>query len=320
MRLKGHDQRFLRPPGSFAKASDPLPAWLAPHITETSMALLDREEYIEQAYFFRTFHERLEENLPAQEVLASIREEILATTKLPLALDVLRGELMHTGRICEGMVRLAHYFAPFQAFVVARAEEDRSKFDQRTALQVLEREARFRSESPSPQGLFVFQFECIARNRLGYNDGMAAMAQDPMYDSDWRDWILKARTQLGAVEFADLIYYRSESFVEERRRTADPEYVPSVRTLFGRQEGRIARANRGKDPLYLFAALQRQLGYPSVPRSKSARDLQLPPLLEQRLQRLEKRLQLLESETQGNVDLSEFYANPPKFSDDVDSE
>ena len=99
------------------------------------MPLLDREEYIEQAYFFRTFHERLDESLPSQEILSSIREEILATTKLPLALDVLRDELMHKGKICEGMAHLSHYFAPFQAFVMDRAEEDRSKFDQRIAFQ-----------------------------------------------------------------------------------------------------------------------------------------------------------------------------------------
>jgi len=282
------------------------------------MALLDREEYIEQAYFFRSFHERLDENLPSQEILMGIREEILATTKLPLALDVLRTELMHKGKICEGMAHLSHYFAPFQAFVMARAEEDRSKFDQRIALQVLEREAKYRADSPSPPGLFVFQFECLARNRLGYHDGMAAIAADPIFDDEWRDWILKARTQLGSVEFADLIFFRSEAYVDERRRTAGPDYMPTTRLLFGRQEGRIARANRGKDPLYLFAALQRQLGYPSVPRAKSARELQLPPLLEQRLQRLEKRLQLLESESQGKLDLSEFYANPPQFSDDAD--
>ena len=32
--------------------------------------VLDREEYVEQAYFFRTFRERLADNLPAQDVLA----------------------------------------------------------------------------------------------------------------------------------------------------------------------------------------------------------------------------------------------------------
>ncbi|MBS0203367.1 MAG: hypothetical protein JSS49_10740 [Planctomycetes bacterium] len=280
------------------------------------MPQLDREEYIEQAYFFRTFHERLDENLPSQEILLSIREEILATTKLPLALDVLRDELTHKGKLCEGMSLLGHYFAPFQAFVMARSEEDKSKFDQRIALQVLEREAKYRAETPQPAGLFVFQFECIARNRLGYSDGMSAIAADPMYDTDWRDWILKAGTQLGVVEFADLIYYRSEAYVEERRRTAGAEYTPSSKILFGRQEGRIARANRGKDPLYLFGALQRQLGYPAIPRAKSARELQLPPLLEQRLQRLEKRLQLVEAESQGKLDLSEFYTNPPQLEAD----
>ena len=280
------------------------------------MPLLDREEYIEQAYFFRTFHERLNEDLPSQEILASIREEILATTKLPLALDVLRGELMLKGKLCEGMTLLSHYFAPFQAFVMQQAEQDRTKFDQRVAFQILEREAKYRSEAASPAGLFVYQFECLARNRLGYHDGMTAIADDPMFDTDWRDWIRKARQQLGTVEFADLIYYRSEFFVEERRKSSGPDYEPSTPILFGRQEGRIARANRGKDPLYLFAALQRHLGFPTVPRSKGAGEFKLHPLLEIRISRLEKRLQLLESESQGKLDLSEFYVKPPEFADD----
>ena len=38
---------------------------------------LDRDEYVEQAYFFRVYRERIEENVPAQEVLANIREELL---------------------------------------------------------------------------------------------------------------------------------------------------------------------------------------------------------------------------------------------------
>ena len=41
----------------------------------------------------------------------------------------------------------------------------------------------------------------------------------------------------------------------------------------------------------------------------------LHPQLENRLSRLEKRVQLLEGETQGKLDLSEFYANPPRFED-----
>jgi len=276
---------------------------------------LDREEYIEQAYFFRTFGERLEENLPAQEILEGVREEILATTKLPMAIDVLRGELMHEGKLSRGMAHLGHYFTPFQAFVMQKAEEDKSKFDQRTALVVLEREARYRSETPTPAGLFIYQFECLARNRLGYDRGLEAVAADPMFDDVWRDWIKKMRMRLGENDFADLIYFRSEWFIEEQRRQNEA-YQPSAPVLFGRQEGRIAKANRGKDPLYLFAALQRQLGYPAIPRVKTVDQLKLHPQLENRLSRLEKRLQLLEGESQGKLDLSEFYANPPKFTDE----
>jgi hypothetical protein len=279
---------------------------------------LDREEYIEQAYFFRTFGERIEENLPSQEILEGVREEILATTKLPMAIDILRGELMHEGKLSRGMAHLGHYFTPFQAFVMQKAEEDKSKFDQRTALVVLEREARYRSETPTPAGLFIYQFECLARNRLGYDRGLEAVAADPMFDDVWREWIKRVRMRLGENDFADLIYFRSEWFVEEQRRQAE-DFQPAAPVLFGRQEGRIAKANRGKDPLYLFAALQRQLGYPSIPRVKTVDQVKLHPQLENRLSRLEKRLQLLEGESQGKLDLSEFYANPPKFADDADA-
>lgn len=282
------------------------------------MSILDREEYIEQAYFYRTFHERLKEDVPAQEILADLREEILATTKLPLAIDVLRGEVLLKGRMSEGMAALPHYFTPFQVYVASQAESDRSKFDQFTALEILEREATYRSNQPTAAGLFVYQFECLARNRLGYDKGMSAIAADPFYDANWRDWILRTRHRLGAHEFADMIYYRSEHFVEDRkRRTGDPTYRPGAPVLFSQSEGRIAKAHRGKDPLFLFAALQRQLNYPSVPRSFRADDgSKLPDHLELRLQRLEKRLNLAEAEQKGKLDLSEFYIKPPAFPDD----
>src|SRR4029079_16998719 len=96
-------------------------------------ALLDREEYIEQAYFFRVFRERLYENVPAQEILSTIHEEILSTTKLPLAIEFLKGEILHTGRLSLGMAHLVHYFTPFQTFVFSQSVEDRSHFETRTA-------------------------------------------------------------------------------------------------------------------------------------------------------------------------------------------
>ena len=282
-----------------------------------SAPLLDREEYIEQAHFFRVYRERLEENVPSQEILSTVHEEILATTKLPLAIEFLRGEIVHTGKISDGMERLSHYFTPFQTFVMSRAEADRSRFHQKIALQILQREAEYLCGTPTPAALFVYQFECIARNLLGYDRGMMAIAEDPLYNEEWRAWILKARLQLGETDFGDLIYYRSEHHVEERRRaTGRDDYQPSHPVLFGVQEGRIAKANRGKDPLYMFAALQRQLGYPSVPRIKpKPAGPVIPPAIEQRFQRLEKRLKLLESEVKGELDLTQFYAEPPDSSE-----
>src|SRR3954469_25088955 len=142
---------------------------------------LDREEYIEQAYFFRTFRERVQENVPAQEVLERLHEEILATTRLPLAIQFLATELKHTGELASGFDRLSHYFTPFQAFVVSQAEREGQRFSLATALLVLEREATYRTGTASPAGLFVFQFETLSRNRLGYGDGLAAMAGDAIY-------------------------------------------------------------------------------------------------------------------------------------------
>ena len=279
-------------------------------------ALLDREEYIEQAYFFRICRERTEENTPAQDVLLNLKDEVLATTRLPLAIDFLLGELSHTGKLGRGMARLKHDFTVFQAFVVERAEDEESRFDMRVGFQILENEAEYRaSESPTPQGLFVYQFECVSRNRLGYDAGMQAIAQDPIFDDDWRTWILKIRRELGTVDFADLLYLRSQFRVDSvRRRNHNPDYQPSYPILFGAQEGKIAKANRGKDPLYMFAALQRQLGYPRVPRPRPSRTRPLfDPHVELRFQRLENRLTMLEAEGKSTgVDLSQFYVKPPE--------
>src|SRR5262249_50411296 len=156
---------------------------------------------------------------------------------------------------------------PFQAFVLRQTEQEGTRISIETALLVLEREAEYRSGKPTSPGLFMYQFEVLCRNRLGYNEGLTGMAGDPFYDQDWRDYLELVRRQVGAVDFADLVYLRSEFYVLEQRRQ-DPSYRPPYPPLFGEKEGKIAKANRGHDPLYLFAALQRQLGYPEVPRPK----------------------------------------------------
>ena len=88
------------------------------------MPVLDREEYIEQAYFFHTFRERLVDGLPSQDILARIGEELLSTTKLPIAVSFLHSEIKVSGLMSPAMERIGHYFTPFQAHVISQAELD----------------------------------------------------------------------------------------------------------------------------------------------------------------------------------------------------
>ncbi|SFI99686.1 hypothetical protein [Planctomicrobium piriforme] len=272
--------------------------------------LLDREEYVEQAHFFRVLRERLADNSPVQEVLAGLREEILATTRLPMAIDFLLGELQLKGHLGNGMARLGHYFAPFQTFIISSAEDEGARLDFAIALRILEREAHFRASPPvNLAALFIYQFECLARNRLGYDFGMVAISEDPAYPPVWKTWISRVRFELGTAEFADLVYAQSEQYVEDvRRQRRDPDYQPTTTMLFDANAGRIARANIGKDPLYMFAALQRQLGYPVVPRFLSNKTGPvLHPQTEMRLQRMEARMALIEQEQRGGLDITKFY-------------
>ena len=273
--------------------------------------MLDREEYIEQTYFFRTLRERMiEEQIPTQNVLDRLPEEILAITRLPLAIQFLSTELKHSGLLASGFARLPHYFTPFQTFVIEQAEDERNRFSIDIALLVLEREAQYRSGTPTPQGLFVYQLESLSRNRLGYGEGLKSIQADPFYDADWRHYIDFVRRQLGVIDFADLVYVRSELAVMEQRRQT-PEYEPRFPPLFAEKEGKIAKANRGRDPLYLFAALQRQLGYPEVPRIKTKDDPNVKiRQLQIKIKELETRIKLLEREVGGKLDLSEFLAKP----------
>jgi hypothetical protein len=276
--------------------------------------VLDREEYIEQAYLFRILRERMAEGLAMQEVLQQVSQEILATTRLPYAVQFLTAEVKHTGLLSSGFARLPHYFTPFQAFVVRCTEDEKLRFATETALMVLQREAEYRAGNPTPSGLFVYQFEVLCRNRLGYADGLTSMIGDPFYPPQWREFVQMVRDQVGLVEIAEMIYLRSEQYLLERRRH-EPDYEPPLPPVFGAKEGRIAAANRGKDPLYLFAALQRQLNYPEVPRPRPHDDLSLKlQAIEARLRELDARLKLVEGELRGQVDLSQL-GKPELLSD-----
>jgi len=274
---------------------------------------LPREEYVEQAHFFRTLLERMTRNEPMQDVLAAAKEEVLATTRLPMAIDFMLDELKHHGVFAEAMRKLAHYFTPFQTYVVAEAESEILRFDLRTGLEILTREALYRAEEATPQGLFVYQFESVARNRLRYDQALDAMAADPAYSDDWKTWIRSVRRRLGMADVADLIYVCSDYYPVMQARQGREVQPPRLPYLFGEREGRIALANRRKDPMYLFSALHRHLGYPEVPRPKPMDES--PRILEglgRRMERVEQRLKLLEEEQKGGIDLNQFYSPQEK--------
>lgn len=268
--------------------------------------VLDREEYIEQSYFFRTLRERLGENMAMQDILSRVHEEILSTTRLPLAIQFLATEIKHTGLLSSGFARLPHYFTAFQAFAIQQTEDEKKRFSIDVALLILEREALYRAATPTPAGLFVYQFEALSRNRLGYDEGLLSLHADPFYDSDWKAFLMMVHRQVGVVDFADLVYLRSLRYVQDTRRQT-PDYEAPVVPLFGEKEGKIAKASRGRDPLYLFAALQRQLGYPEVPRPRTSDDINTKlEALKVKVKELETRLKLVEGEQRGHIDLSEF--------------
>ena len=271
--------------------------------------VLDREEYVEQAYLFRTLRERLSDGIPAQEVLDVVKQELLATTKLSHAMTLMVSALRHRGELAGVFQRLNHYFTPYQAHLIGQAESDSSRLLFTQALLILEREAEYRAKSPTLQGLFIFQIEALSRNRLGYVGGIQAMQGDGFYDDDWVDFMNLVKKHLGWRELAELIYARSEHYVS-RRRYADPGYEPNFPILFGEKEGKIAAANIRKDPKFLFSTLQRQLDYPVVPRLPRRQSEQnVVADLVRRLKNLETKVGVLEAELNGTLDLEQFYVN-----------
>jgi hypothetical protein len=262
---------------------------------------------VEQAYLFRGLASRMQSAEPIQEMLVHLREEILATTNLPHAIDYLLAELNHVGTMSSAMGKMTHYFTPFQTYLISEAENERGRFDMQLALAILEHEANMRSNDVQRVTLFFFQFETICRNRLNYDFGLAAMSQDPVFDDVWTRWILDIRHKIGIVDIADLVYVHSEHY-KNRNSHLEEDDSPGP-FLFGVKEGRIALANRNKENLYFFSALQRQLSYPAAPkpiRKDPTEDLL--PKMKRMLERFEVRLKLLEDEQRDKgIDLSQFY-------------
>ena len=96
------------------------------------------------------FRERLLDGLHVAGHPARIGEELLSTTRLPLAVSFLCTDVKGPGpdgaRPWRGSAITS---PPFQTHVVDQAEQDTSRFAMEQALLVLEREAKFKAENPS---------------------------------------------------------------------------------------------------------------------------------------------------------------------------
>ena len=306
--------------------------------------MLDNAEYVEQAYLFDLLRERIAEQTPMQELLGQLRHELLATTRLPLAIDYMLTELRHSGMMGPAMARLNHYFSAFQTYLIQEAESETGRFTIHIALQILQVDAKLRADyaarlesidsdgnlaasfqnvartsglmssetmaQRARSGFFFFQFESLARNRLGYDAGLTAMSKDPVFNDQWSKWMLDLRANVGLVDLADLLFLASDEY--RRRLVAEGLDVAGKGPfLFGEKEGRIALANRRKDPVYLFGAMQRHLGYPPIPRLiRAETDTDTVPAMLRRIERLESRIKLMEQEQRQEFDLSKYYKKP----------
>ena len=266
---------------------------------------LSKDEYVEQAFFFKAFRERLLDGFSTQDILLGLQSELLNSTKLPLAVGFMLAEVRLSGTMSLAMGRLQHYFSPFQTYVMQEAEREEGRFDMLVALQILENEARYLSQDPTPQGVFFYQFETICRNRLGYDKGLDAVSRDPIFNEDWQYWInVVLRRQIGFVDIGKLVYVRSDYYEYREGEERQPR-------LFGEREGRIAKAAQGRDPLFFFSALTRHLKYPEVARSHRVEEREDPAVadLRRKMELLENRVQLLQEELKGGINLERFYVN-----------
>ncbi len=290
--------------------------------------MLDRSEYVEQAYLFDLLRQRSDERAPMQELLDQLRHELLATTKLPMAIDFMSADLRHRGLMAGAMAKLSHYFAPFQTFLIDESESETGRFTIGLALQILHVDAKMRADFAAALevgdvaddamrhrrcGMFFFQFESLCRNRLGYDRGLTAMAGDPAYDDRWRGWLLDLRRQVGLVDLADLLFLASAEYTARRNQAGIDPPANLAPELFGQKEGRIALANRRKNPVYLFGAMHRHLDYPAVPRPEKRDESEdVMPALMRRVERLESRIQLMEAEAKQQLDITKFYVGGKK--------
>ena len=262
------------------------------------MPVLEREEYIEQAYFFHAFRERLIDGLPSQDILSRIGEELLSTTRLPLAVSFLSTDIKGSGVMAPAMARIGHYFTPFQTHVVDQAEQDAQPLRDGASPTGPGAGGEVQGGEPIPAGAVRLPVRGPVAQPARLYEGPGGDGGRPLLHRGLAGLHPDApqparRRRLRRPDLRALRVFR------ERAKQLNPEFIPKFPTLFGEKEGKIARANRGRDPMYLFSALQRQLGYPEVPRPRRPDELEARVLLlEQKIAQLENRLKAAESDLQ----------------------
>jgi len=104
--------------------------------------------------------------------MLQIKNELLATTRLPIAIDFMLAELKHLGTMSSAMARLPHYFTPFQTYVISEAEAERGRFDIRVAVEILRHEAEYRSKGARRRGFSSISSNASVATVLKYDPGL----------------------------------------------------------------------------------------------------------------------------------------------------
>ena len=277
------------------------------HDGMATAAVLDREEYIEQAYFFRVLRDRLADGMATQEVLERIDQEILSTTRLPYAIQFLAAELKHTGLL---VVRLR----PAAALLHAVSGVRRSAAPRRSA--------------PLPAGLGPAG--AAARGGVPRRPAAAAgpvrlpvrgaVAQPPrLRRRPARRWRPTRSTTATGRRSSTTCGGRWGWWTSPTSSFCGPNCMcrsggGGSRTT-SRRCRRCSARRRARSPAPTAAATRSTCSRPCNGtsttrrrrgRSRATTSATRSQVLEARLRELEKRVKLMESEMRGQIDLSQF--------------
>ena len=141
------------------------------------MQRLDHDEYVEQAHFFRTLGERLPQNMPLQDLLLSCRTRSWRPRScLRVGVSARRAETFRRDRRGDGEAA-ALFHARSRPTSCRRRKTSEVVLTCGWLSNCCACEAEYLARGATRQGMFMYQFECLCRNRLRYERGLDAMAR-----------------------------------------------------------------------------------------------------------------------------------------------